>query len=251
MKAIGGRALGDVLRRHPCHAALAALAVGLACAPAPAELGLALAGLASLVLACVGLPAQAGLAVVLVLAGSLAGEARLRAVEPVPVGRLVGAQIERRAILLEHPRPGPFGSSAVVQIESAGSGPRLLAHASRSVRWPPAAGPGSEVVVAGRVRPGRPSPRASFDRRAHLRRRGISAELALTRVHATGGHRGGLAGVIDRMRERAERALVVRLSAEHAALVRGMVLGQDESIAPHVREDFRRSGLAHLLTYRI
>ena len=143
MTAIGGRALGDVLRRHPYHVALAALAVGLACAPAPDEVGLAVAGSASLVLACVGLPAQAGLAVVLVLAGSLAGEARLRAVEPVLEGRLVGAQIERRAILLEHPRPGRFGSSAAVQIASAESGPRLLAEASRSERWPAGAGPGT------------------------------------------------------------------------------------------------------------
>ena len=247
MTAIGGGALGDVLRRHPYHVALAALAVGLACAPAPDELGLAVAGSASLVLACVGLPAQAGLAVVLVLAGSLAGEARLRAVEPVPERRLVGAQIERRAILLEHPRPGRFGSSAAVQIASAESGPRLLAEASRLERWPAGAGPGSEVVVAGTVRLPRSSPGASFDRRAYLRRRGISAELALTRVRATGRRRGGIPGVIDRMRERAEGALATRLSAERSALVRGMVLGQDEAIAPHVREDFRRAGLAHLL----
>ena len=33
----------------------------------------------------------------------------------------------------------------------------------------------------------------------------------------------------------------------HAALLRGMVLGQDERIGEGVREDFRASGLAHLL----
>ena len=32
-----------------------------------------------------------------------------------------------------------------------------------------------------------------------------------------------------------------------AALLRGMVLGQDEAIDPVTREDFRASGLAHLL----
>ena len=155
MTAIGARALSDALRRHPYHTALAALAAGLACAPAPPELALALAGAASLVLACARLPAQAGLAVVLALAGSLAGEARLRAVEPVPAGELVGERVERRAILLEHPRPGRFGSSAAVQIESTrpGGGARLLAGASRSLRWPRGAGPGSELVVAGAVRP--------------------------------------------------------------------------------------------------
>jgi len=248
MTAIGGRALRDALCRHPYHVALAALAAGLAGAPVPLELAFAVAGAAALMLACVGLPAQAVLAPVLVLAGSLAGEARLRAVEPVSAGALLGEPLERRAILLEHPRPGRFSSSAAVQIESAGSrDPRLLAGASRSVRWPRGAGPGSEVVVAGSVRPLRASPGASFDRRAYLRRRGISAELVLTRVRATGRRRGGLIGAIDRMRERAEVGLAAGASPAHAALVRGMVLGQDEAIAAHVREDFRRAGLAHLL----
>ena len=253
MTAIGARALSDALRRHPYHTALAALAAGLACAPAPPELALALAGAASLVLACARLPAQAGLAVVLALAGSLAGEARLRAVEPVPAGELVGERVERRAILLEHPRPGRFGSSAAVQIESTrpGGGARLLAGASRSLRWPRGAGPGSELVVAGTVRSLRASAGASFDRLAYLRRRGISAELALERVRATGRRRGGLGGALDRMRERAERALAAAASPAHAALARGMVLGQDEAIDAGVRDDFRRAGLAHLLTYRI
>ena len=92
------------------------------------------------------------------------------------------------------------------------------------------------------------SPGASFTRRAYLRRRGISAELE--RVRATGRRRGGLIGAIDRMRERAEVGLAAGASPAHAALARGMVLGQDEAIAAHVREDFRRAGLAHLLAYR-
>ena len=227
MTAIGARALRDALRdalrRHPYHTALTALAAGFASAPASPELGLALAGAASLALACARLPARAGLAVVLVLGGSLAGEARLRAIEPVPAGGLVGAPIERRAILLEHPRPGRFGSSAAVQVESTrpGGGPRLLAGAPRSLRWPRGAGPGSELVVAGRVRPLRPAPGDSFDRRAYLRRRGISAELALERVRATGHRRGGLAGALDRMREHAERALAAAASPVHAALGAG------------------------------
>ena len=252
MTAIGGRALRATLRRNPYHVALAALAAGLACAPAPPELAFAVAGAAALLLTCVGLPAQAVLAPVLVLAGSLAGEARLRAVEPVSAGALLGEPLEGRAILLEHPRPERYTSSAAVRIES--TGPReprlLLAGAPRSVSWPRGAGPGSEIVVAGRVRPLRASPGASFDRRAHLRRRGISAELALERVRATGRRRGGLSGALDRMRERAEQALAAAASPAHAALVRGMVLGQDEAIDAGVRDDFRRAGLAHLLTYR-
>ena len=49
------------------------------------------------------------------------------------------------------------------------------------------------------------------------------------------------------MRERAQRAVASGLPSSEAALARGMVLGQDEAIAEGVREDFRASGLAHLL----
>jgi competence protein ComEC len=54
-------------------------------------------------------------------------------------------------------------------------------------------------------------------------------------------------GAVDRARERAENAITAALPPARAALVRGMVLGQDERIDPLVREDFRDSGLAHLL----
>ena len=49
------------------------------------------------------------------------------------------------------------------------------------------------------------------------------------------------------MRERAEQAVAAGMTADDGSLARGMVLGQDEEIAEPVREDFRDSGLAHLL----
>ena len=49
------------------------------------------------------------------------------------------------------------------------------------------------------------------------------------------------------MRTRSERAIESGLSAPGGALLRGMVLGQDEEIDEDVRESFRASGLAHLL----
>jgi competence protein ComEC len=53
--------------------------------------------------------------------------------------------------------------------------------------------------------------------------------------------------VLDAARERAARGLGTGVGEPQAALLRGMVLGQDEAIAQDVRDDFRRSGLAHLL----
>src|ERR687884_376163 len=59
--------------------------------------------------------------------------------------------------------------------------------------------------------------------------------------------RGGAWGVVDRMRRRGERALDAGMRREQATVARGMVLGEDEDIEPLLRDDYRRSGLAHVL----
>ena len=82
---------------------------------------------------------------------------------------------------------------------------------------------------------------------AYQHRRGANAAVEIAAWSATGRARGGLAGRLDAVRERAADALGTGLAPPQAALLRGMVLGQDEAIAPAVRDDFRRSGLAHLL----
>jgi competence protein ComEC len=91
-----------------------------------------------------------------------------------------------------------------------------------------------------------PAP-ASFDWAAHLRRHGVAGEYLADRVRLTGGRRGGLAGMLDRVREGAERGIGAGLGRGEGSLARGMVLGQDEAIDEGVRQDFRDSGLAHLL----
>jgi len=64
----------------------------------------------------------------------------------------------------------------------------------------------------------------------------------------------GIAGLLalalpraGEIRERAEDGLGRGMPAREAALARGFVLGEDEEIDAATREDFRRSGLAHLL----
>jgi competence protein ComEC len=52
---------------------------------------------------------------------------------------------------------------------------------------------------------------------------------------------------LDGIRGRAERALGRGMPEREAQLARGFVLGQDDRVDPVTREDFRRSGLAHLL----
>ncbi len=71
--------------------------------------------------------------------------------------------------------------------------------------------------------------------------------LRAPRVDLTGGRRGGIRGALDRVRGRAEEALGRGMPPREAALARGFVLGQDDRIDERTVEDFRRSGLAHLL----
>jgi len=51
----------------------------------------------------------------------------------------------------------------------------------------------------------------------------------------------------DEIRERGEAGLGRGIPAREAALARGFVLGAEEGIDPRTEEDFRRSGLSHLL----
>jgi competence protein ComEC len=80
-----------------------------------------------------------------------------------------------------------------------------------------------------------------------MRRRGLAGELVLDGITNGGRPRGGFAGAVDGMRLHAESAVAAGLHREEARLLRGMVLGEDEQIQERVRDDFRASGLAHLL----
>jgi competence protein ComEC len=53
--------------------------------------------------------------------------------------------------------------------------------------------------------------------------------------------------VVDGVRLRAERAVTAGLPPPQAALARGMVLGQDDALDDTTRNEFRASGLSHLL----
>jgi competence protein ComEC len=100
---------------------------------------------------------------------------------------------------------------------------------------------GRQIVAAGTLRAPEPW---EVD---YLARYGISEVLAADRLRLTGARRGGVAGIADGIRDRAEAALGSGTPQPEAALLRGFVLGEDDRIDPATVEDFKRSGLAHLL----
>ncbi len=85
-----------------------------------------------------------------------------------------------------------------------------------------------------------------FDERAWLARQGIHVVLDASSWRQT-GRRGGIAGFGDVLRERIERAVTRGAGGTRRGIVLGVVLGEDEGLSAEVRDDFRASGLYHLL----
>jgi competence protein ComEC len=187
-------------------------------------------------------PARPGLALLAagaVLFGAWLGGLRLAALDRTALRPLIGRETTARGHLLERPRSvgGGAARAALVRLtDGRGAGERLVV---RAARWPRVE-VGEEVVARGRLL-------ALRERDGWLRRRGAHGRLLAERVRATGRRRGGVAGALDSMRRAAERAVASGLDPPRAALARGMVLGEDEALDEGTREDFRVSGLAHLL----
>lgn len=83
--------------------------------------------------------------------------------------------------------------------------------------------------------------------RSYLERLGIARIVAARRIEPLDRRRGGLAGALDGIRARGERALSAGTPRASASLLRGFVLGQDDRIGGATVDEFKRSGLAHLL----
>jgi competence protein ComEC len=89
-------------------------------------------------------------------------------------------------------------------------------------------------------------PEGGFDERGWLARQGVHVVLRGSSWRQVGA-RGGIAGAGDRLRDRVERAVGRGVGGVRRALVLGVVLGEDEGLPDRVRDDFRASGLYHLL----
>src|SRR5919202_1786421 len=156
-------------------------------------------------------------------------------VGPARPARL-GHAVSERVWLIEPARPRPFGGrTAVVRLDDE----RVLVRTSARVRLP-ATRVGQELGVDGVLDALRPAD-------AWLRPRNVHAILSADRVVVTDRARGGLSGMLDGVRRRAQAALAGGVPPPEAALLRGMVLGQDEALSDAMRDDFQATGLTHLV----
>ena len=230
--------------RRPWHVAVGGLAAGLACSAAPRPAAIVALAAAGVVGFLARRPGTALLAAGLLLGGLAIGHARLASIDRPGARLREDQQLRGAAVALERARPGPFGWSLELELRGGpGDGVRLLGRLPRSLAAAALAEPGSVVSVSGSF--ARLRGRDGYS--TYLRSRGIAGELDVDAARLTGRRRRGVRGLIDSLRRRAERGVRAGLPSAEAALLRGMVLGQDEAIGKAVRTDWRRSGLAHLL----
>jgi competence protein ComEC len=223
----------DEIRLRPLHVALAAAVVGLLAGPHAPLVVLACLLLCPLV---ARRPVGALAMAAALLAGALVADARVAALDRTALAGRLGHAASVRVWLLEPPRARPFGGrTAVVRLGRE----RVLVRTTARVRWP-AVRTGQEIAVDGVLQALRPAD-------AWLRPRNVHALLNADRLAPTGRSRAGVAGVLDRIRERAQEALRRGLPPPQAALLRGMVLGQDEALSERTRTDFQAAGLSHLV----
>ena len=165
-----------------------------------------------------------------------------------------------RASVLER-ELGESGAAELVTVAPARSSPwstRVIAvaHSFRHVRLrervllvlpvgrsPPTRG----AILEASVRVAEPrSAENGFDERAWLERQGIHVVLEASswRQH---GRRDGIAGFGDGVRDRIERGVDRGTDGVRRGIVLGVVLGEDQGLPAGVQDDFRASGLYHLL----
>jgi competence protein ComEC len=237
---------GWALRSSP-HLLAGGLCAGIAAANAlrgPAMVaGVAVAvALVSLVVG--GLGRIALLALALALGGWWWGSARLDALDASWLRHQVGRSGRAQVVVTGPARRSRFEVRVPAQVKRFGIDrlrePVLL-------KLPPGRAPpqGAELEVIAKVELPH-GPENGFDERALLRRRGVHVVLRGSSWR-TVGKRGGPAGVADRLRARLARTIAPGLEGDRRAVIAGVVLGEDEGLTDDLRDDFRASGLYHLL----
>ena len=238
---------GALVRLAPTlPVAAASLGLGLANWVRPAGVALALVLLAGVAAAVCDGPLRAALVCgACVVAGLWWGGMRVDALEGSLLARRVGGSADALVSITGPTRRTPFNQRVPAEIRRLDGEPlreRTLLELPLG-RSPPQ---GALIEVRVRVRAPRPA-EDGFDERGWLARRGIHAVLRGREHWRLVGRRGGLAGLGDRLRVHLERSIAPGLHGERRAVIAGIVLGEDEGLSERLRDEFRASGLYHLL----
>ena len=192
-----------------------------------------------------GLARIAVLAVVVALLGIAWGSLRMDALRESVLIRELGESGTAELVTIAPARSSPWSTRVLAATRTFRHVPvrervLLVLPVGRS---PPARG----TILEASVRVVEPRPEDDgFDERKWLARQGIRVVLDASSWREL-GRRGGLAGLGDRLRERIESAVTRGTDGVRRGIVLGVVLGEDEGLPSDVQDDFRASGLYHLL----
>jgi competence protein ComEC len=200
----------------------------------------------------------AGLAVLFVCAGAVLGGARLDAVARSTLAAYTGGTVPVAAVLTDLPAVDADRVTLAVRVTGvAGRQVREPAHLrlrldeGQTLGHDPT-GPLTEGALlrlpSASVEPLPESDPGEFDYGRYLRRRGehvlLEADFADLVVV---GRRGGLQGIVDRLRLASRAHLAAGVRSPVGDVLQGMVLGDDEGVGQAVVDDFRGSGLLHIM----
>jgi competence protein ComEC len=166
-----------------------------------------------------------------------------------PLVRLNGRSVEVWGTLASDPEPGTLGWTASVQVGVI---------FPSTTGWPASIAVHDSVWAEGR---GRPPPLRAGDRVAlgglldqppgsfgeYLRRRGYAGAFSVSQIHFRGPPTSPLLRSADAVRDALRTSLQRVFPAREAGLLMGLTLGDTSRLDPEVAEDFRATGLTHLL----
>jgi competence protein ComEC len=221
-----GLALANVMRVEGAIALLVAALLGSAAAVA--------VGTRRLVLT----------AAALALAGWWWGSARLDALDRSPLTSRLESAARVRVTVTGPARRGTYDVRApAVVTQFAGRGLREPVE----LKLPLGRAPPQGAILGALVRVTAPrGPKNGFDERKWLRRHGVHVVLVVDRWRLV-GRRGGLGGIADALRRQLQSSVARGLTGYRAAVVEGVVLGEDSGLPDELRRRFRAAGLYHLL----
>ena len=183
-------------------------------------------------------------ALALLLAGWWWGSLRLDAFEKSVLAPEIGRSASVTAVVTGPVRSSTFALKLPAEVR------RFDEHSLRErvlLELPLGRSPPQGAVLELRATVAAPrGPDDGFDERGWLARRGVHVVLH-GRDWRIVGRRGGIGGLSDRLRAHVARAIAPGLDGERHAVLAGIVLGEDEGLTDELRDDFKASGLYHLL----
>jgi len=189
-------------------------------------------------------PRVALAAACLAVAGWWWGSVRLDQLDRTMLGLHVGEAARARIVVTAPVRHGQFELRAPGVVTRYARRPvhePVLLELAKG-RAPPQGAVLSALAVVKQPR----GPSHGFDERTWLRRRGVHVVLQLDEWHLI-GRRGGPSGMADALRRRLLGSIARGLRGERAAVVAGVVLGDENGLSDELRQRFRAAGLYHLL----